>query len=327
MIACFVLVSHIEIVSAEDKPESPEASTPEVEEEVDESEIAFYSDRYIFRSKTLDDLILVVLVFERGRQEEGFYGEFFGAIFERNHWAFLEGNDKYAYASSDLKNIFPSYYANVEGTNVSGFVLGYDAGDYTIEISSGPVEEIVRPDEGPVIEKSIGVAEAVVTIHGKEHWGDLVHESLLWKGFNGLKRYKGLFKDYQAFYLKTDTGQQIYLHQNKSDRNTFKKKYDFSETLAPEVGVIFNQGKNVHTFKPPMSLTPIEQTTPPFALYKIPKRWEIEVDPELGSIFLWSRDNASINWLLGGYAIMAIEGIIKNNGEEERVWGFSEYYP
>ncbi len=291
------------------------------------SEVLFYSDRFIFRSEGLDDLMIVVFTFERGRQEEGYYGEFMGAIFERNRWAFFEGNDKYSYASSDLKKIFPSYYAQIEGSDESGFQLDYDGGDYTVKVSSGPVQEISHPQSSVVLDKKIGVAEAVLTVHGKEHWGDLVHESLFWKGFNGLRRYKGLYKDYQGFYLKSEAGQQIYFHKNSADQRAFLEKYAFSESPLPEDGVIYHQNKEVRQFDTPIALNTIDRKMPPFAIYKIPERWEVIVNPEFGSLFIWARKKISINWLLGGYVMMAIEGVIKNGEQEERLWGFAEYFP
>ncbi len=298
----------------------------EKEEETTEG-LVFYSDRFIFRSNTLDDLTIVVFTFERGRQEEGFYGEFMGAIFERNRWAFFEGNDKYAYASSDLKNIFPSYYAKVGGSSVSGFQMEYDGGDFTIKVSSGPEKELLHTQNGATLNKKMGIAEAVMTVHGKEHWGDLIHESLFWKGFNGLRRYNGLFKDYQGFYLRSEEGQQIYFHKNSADQNAFKTRYNLPEALLQETGVVLHQDKAPLHFEKPIRLNPIERSTPPFALYKIPKRWEVVVNPEYGSLFLWSRKKKSINWLLGGYVIMAIEGVIKHSEKEERLWGFAEYFP
>lgn len=326
-LACSVLVGSLSSAEAAEEPGlSPTPDSSEVQE-ASPPEIVFYSDRFIFRSKGLDDLMIVVFAFERGRQEEGYYGEFLGAIFERNRWAFFEGNDKYAYASPDLKKIFPSYYAKVDGSPVSGFQLEYDGGDFTVKVSSGPVQEVTHPQSSAVLDKKIGVAEAVLTVHGREHWGDLIHESLFWKGFNGLRRYKGLYKNYQGFYLKSEEGQQIYFHKNSADRRAFLKKYAFSESPLSEAGVIFYQNKEVHRFTTPIALTEIDRTMPPFALYKIPERWEVTVNPHYGSLFLWSRKKLSINWLLGGYVVMAIEGVLKNGETEERFWGFAEYFP
>jgi len=48
----------------------------------------------------------------------------------------------------------------------------------------------------------------------------------------------------------------------------------------------------------------------------------------LGHFFCGHAEKASINWVVGGYVVMAVEGVIKNGkGGEERIWGFSEYFP
>jgi hypothetical protein len=121
-------------------------------------------------------------------------------------------------------------------------------------------------------------------------------------------------------------GRQIYFHQNKADRGQFLKKYNFSETLQNEGGVILS-GKNItHSFKPPIQLTTLKKVTPPFAFYTVPQRWRVEV-PSLGTFFVWSRLRISKHWIFGGYHLMAVEGVMKDGPEEERIWGFAEYYP
>lgn len=317
-------------VSAENV-ESLDASQAVLDDgDISPDETIFYQDRFIFKNKSVDDLFIVVFAFERGRQKEGYYGEFFGAVFEQMQWSFFEGNGNYSYASSDLETIFPSYYARVEGSAVSGFVVEYDGGDYTVKLSSGPVQSVYTVFESETLNKHTGIAEAVVTVDGKEYWGDLVHETLSWKGFEGLTRHKGLYKNYEAFYLKTEDGRQIFFHKNRADRQGFLKKYHLADTLKAEGGVVLEGLKTLYTFQPPIVLSSTSRVTPPFALYTVPERWEVPINADFGSLFLWTRARASINWVLGGYLIMAIEGVIKKEGMEEegeRVRGFAEYFP
>lgn len=311
--------------------ESPDASQAVLDDgNISPDETIFYQDRFIFKNKSVDDLFIVVFAFERGRQKEGYYGEFFGAVFEQMQWSFFEGNGNYSYASSNLETIFPSYYAKVEGSAVSGFVVEYDGGDYTVKLSSGPVHSVYTVFESETLNKHTGIAEAVVTVDGKEYWGDLVHETLSWKGFEGLTRHKGLYKNYEAFYLKTEDGRQIFFHKNRADRQGFLKKYHLLDTLKAEGGVVLEGLKTLYTFEPPIVLSSTSRVTPPFALYTVPERWEVPINADFGSLFLWTRARASINWVLGGYFIMAIEGVIKKEGMEgegERVRGFAEYFP
>ena len=80
-----------------------------------EPETRYYSDRFVFRSKEVDDLTLVILNFSRGKEGEKYYGEFFGAVFTQTGWWFLEGNDKYFYKPGNLEIIQPSYFAKADG--------------------------------------------------------------------------------------------------------------------------------------------------------------------------------------------------------------------
>ncbi len=310
-------------VVVENSP-SPEHTSQNPEQ----AETALYSDRFIFRSKNIDDLVVVLFTFERGTHEGRYYWEFFGAVFEKNHWSFLEGNNKYISADTDLSMIYPSYYAKAEGSAVSGFMIAYDGGDYTLNLSSGPVHPFYQPHNSSTLKKTMGSAEAVLTFKGTEYWGDLIHESLFWKGFNGLTRYKELYKEYQAFYLKTNSGYQVYFHKDSADQQVLLEKYRFLEVPESEGGVITLDQETLHAFKPPLSLSVTESASPPFALYTVPERWEVNINPDIGSLFLWTRGKASINWVVGGYVVMAVEGVIKNGkGGEERIWGFSEYFP
>ncbi|MFQ5949582.1 MAG: hypothetical protein ACE5J1_02725, partial [Nitrospiria bacterium] len=194
------------------------------------------------------------------------------------------------------------------------------------KLSSGPVRPLYISDDGPNLKKKVGVAEAVATLHGNEYWGELIHEPVVWVGFNGLKRYKGLYKEYQGFYLATAAGRQVYFHQNKADRARFLRQNNFSETLQEEGGVIQSDNEIIHTFKSPIPVTPLKRVTPPFAFYTVPQRWRIEAS-SIGTFFIWSREKISKNWIFGGYYLMAIEGIMKSESGEERVWGFAEYFP
>jgi len=290
-----------------------------------EGEASYRSDRFIFRGNDVDNFLLIILNFGRGSKEISLWGEFFGAVFYKNAWSFLEGNDKYFYRGKDLEKIQPSYFAKAEGSPVSGFRLQYDGGDFTINISSGPVSPLYVSDKGENLKRSIGFSEAVVTLKGVEYWGELLHEPLTWKGFDALKKYKGLYTEYQGFYLRTVKGRQIYFHRNKADRNQFLKKYSFSETLQNEGGVILFEDRVTHEFAAPIPITTLKEFTPPFSFYSVPQRWRIEV-PTFGTFFVWSRADISKDWIIGGYHLMAVEGVMKDGAEEERIWGFAEYF-
>lgn len=290
-----------------------------------ESDPLFYSDRFVFRSKNVDELTLIILTFERGKDGPRYYGEFFGAVYHRNSWSFLEGNDKYFYRPADLQTIQPSYFAKAEGTPVSGFRLHYDGGDVTLSIASGPIQPLYVSNNGPELKKKVGWAEAVATLRGKEIWGELMHEPMIWNGYNGLKQYSGLHKESQTFYLTTEKGKEIYFHQNKFDLKAFIDQHHFSETPRAEGGAVASNSQTIFTFTPPIPLAFLKRITPPFAFYSIPERWQVDLPP-LGTFFLWSRGRASKNWMFGGHYWIAIEGILKGP-DNERIWGLAEYIP
>jgi hypothetical protein len=116
------------------------------------------------------------------------------------------------------------------------------------------------------------------------------------------------------------------LHRNKADGGAFLKHHRLPETLLPEGGLIRSGPGSTLTFKPPISVDTLNAIHPFFATYTLPQRWKIEA-PSVGTFYVWSRENASKNWIWGGYYLMAIEGILKSETGEERVWGIAEYIP
>ncbi len=286
------------------------------------TDTVYYSDRFVFRSKDVNAPVLALLNFERGRDRGRYYGEFSGAIYDQNRWRHFEGNDKYPYRAGDLQTIQPSYYARATGSAESGFRLRYDGGDVTLNIASGPTRLLSVPNPGRMLTSTLGSAEALLVIRGKEVWGDLLHEPLRWKGFNGSQQYAHLFREYHRFYLVTESGQEINFHHNNADRQMFLSRYHLTETFQTNGGFI--QAGAIHPFTP--QITPIHTLRPGLAFYTVPDRWRVEA-PQFGTLHLWARDMAVRNWLFGGYYLMTIEGVIRNGAREERVWGLAEYIP
>ncbi len=293
-----------------------------------ESNSAYYSDRFVFRGKDVQNLVVAVLNFDRGYDGSSYHGEFFGSVFHNHQWSFLEGNGMYRHPSKDLSIIQPSYFARATGTPQTGFKVRYDGGDLTFTLGSALERVIYMPDHGHKIRRSIAVAEAVLTLGGRVHHGEMIHEPLIWKGFDRTRRHKGLFREYQGFYLLTEQGREIYLYQNKADIAQVMKNHHFSEMLSPEGGVSVLPRQRPLLLPRPFSVQVTERTRPAFAFYTIPQRWEITTSD--GVLYLWSRKKIAKNWFYGGYYLMVVEGVLKRKEQpatNERVWGVAEYVP
>lgn len=294
------------------------------------TEVPYYSDRFVFLGNRLDNLVVVIFNFNRGWTGEKPYGEFSGALFYQGKWSYLEGSDLYPYpkdhAGRDLTRIEPSYYAKAIGSAASGFKLRYDGGDHTLGIASGPVSPRYLPHNSPTLKSSVGTSEALLTLHGREYWGRMIHEPLVWSGFNGLKRYRGLFKEYHRFYLLTEAGEEVYFYRNRSDRADFIRQSALRDTFHPEGGVVISSD-GVKPLQPPLQLQTVESSRPFFSFFPLPTRWKMAVGPT-GVLHLWSRGHAARGWFFGGYHLMAIEGILETAGAADvRVWGMAEYVP
>jgi len=289
-------------------------------------ETPYYSDRFVFQGGEVDDLVLVILNFNRGQVGPKPYGEFFGALFHKGRWSYLEGNDLYPYRAGDLRNIQSSYYARVTGAAASGFKLRYDGGDHTFDLACAPMRTLDTSHVGPTLKSSVSSAEAWLRVRGNVYWGRMIHEPLVWTGFHGLKKYRGLFEAYHRFYLTTAAGREVYFYQNKSDRVKFLSQYDLVDTFQPEGGVMVTAGGVIDRFPQPIALRIVLMARSFLSFFPVPERWEVDASP-LGTFSLWSRGQAEKGWFLGGYHLIAIEGILKTGAAEERVWGLAEYIP
>jgi hypothetical protein len=293
------------------------------------NEVPYYSDRFVFLGNRLDNLVVVLFNFNRGWTGEKPYGEFTGALFYQGKWSYLEGSDLYPYpkghAGNDLTQIQPSYYAKVLGSATSGFKLRYDGGDHTLDLSSGPIRPRYLPHDSPTLKSSVGSSEALLVIHGREYWGKMIHEPLVWSGFNGLKQYRGLFKEYHRFYLLTDHGAEIYFYKNRFNRSEFIDRSTLSDPFRPEGGAMMTPA-DIQIFQAPVSLRTMESIRPFFSFFSLPTRWEMAVE-STGTFHLWSRGHAARGWFLGGYHLMAIEGTLETEWADARVWGLAEYVP
>ncbi len=282
----------------------------------------YYSDRFVFLGKDVNQPVLALLKFDRGRDRGRYYGEFYGALYDQGRWRYFEGNDKYPYRPGDLQTIQPSYYARAKGSVESGFRLRYDGGDATLNIASGPIQFLHVPNPGRTLTSTLGVAEALLAIRNQETWGDLFHEPLRWTGFNGLQRYAGLFKEYHRFYLITESGREMSFYHNNADRQAFLNRHHLTETFPTRGGVI--QSGAIYPFAP--QVLPMRNVRPGLAVYTVPDRWRVDAPP-FGTLHLWARDMGVRNWFFGGYYLMAIEGVFRYEGRDERVWGMAEYVP
>jgi hypothetical protein len=293
------------------------------------NEVPYYSDRFVFLGNHLDDLVAVIFNFNRGWTGEKPYGEFSGALFHQGRWSYLEGSDLYPYPKGhdgkDLAQIQPSYYAKVVGSATSGFKLRYDGGDHTLDLSSGPIHPRYFPHDSPTLKSSIGSSEALLVIRGREYWGKMIHEPLIWSGFNGLKQYRGLFKEYHRFYLLTDHGGEVYFYKNRFNRADFMRRSTLPDAFRPEGGVMISPA-GIEPFDLPIQLQIIESTRSFFSFFLLPTRWKMPVE-STGTFRLWSRGHAEKGWFLGGYHLMAIEGTLETDGTNARVWGMAEYVP
>ncbi len=290
------------------------------------SEVPYYSDRFVFLGNDVNDLVLVTLNFNRGKVGQKPYGEFSGAFFRKGRWTYLEGSDIYPYRAGDLQQIQPSYYARVVGSPTSGFKLHYDGGDQTMVLASGPIPPRYTHHGSKALRSSVGSGEALLTLSGKTYWGRMIHEPLVWMGFDGLKRYRGLFEAYHRFYLVGEGGREVYFYKNDFDRQAFLKKYPLAETLNAEGGFAISSEGAMNALPLPIALLTLQKARSIFALFSFPQRWEMRTPP-LGTLYLWSRGHATQNWFSGGHYLMAIEGVFKKERGEARMWGMAEYIP
>ena len=282
--------------------------------------LSYYSDYFSFIGRDSMGYVAFALDNNRGVDGSDYQAEHFGVLYDqRTGWIKLTGMGKYDNSDGVLVRIPDSSHFNFKGHLNSGFLI-HSKGNF-LTLKTEPIIVQMSESEGKR-NQMWGVAKATLLWKDREIPGRVIHEGLVYHGWNRLTRtYTDTWDNFQGFYLALDLGnpdtwRDLYLRSEGNGKNQRSKGFatpdDWSGLIQSTRFIAFDKAYN-------------------FGFYRWPQSWDMDVQhtdsggTKTGRLLLHqiSRKNQG-NWIIGGFAMTFVEGELVRNGKSVPVVGFVE---
>jgi len=276
--------------------------------------LEYYSDYFSFAGRDEKGHVAFAIDNNRGRDGDEYQAEHFLVFHdELEGWRKLKGNGLYGNEAGILEGIPDSPHFRFSGTAAEGFTIHSETNGLKL-ITKAIGKRISRKgDEGVYV---MGSDDAILELGNRTVKGRVIHEYLYRSGFNRLTRKSPTaFKDFHGIYLLVDGSGDLYFHHRKGTPTSISRNQD---------GFLFLDGAN--------TVLPFEKVTPSgyrlgLGLYRWPTRWEglVIIDGRPGTLSIrTSRSKRVKTWVIGGFVMSIVEGILKIDGKEYPLYGFAE---
>lgn len=251
----------------------------------------------------------------RGRDGKAWQAEHFVVLHDEHEgWVPLLGSGSYENSTNELEAVPSSSFFQIEGMPQSGMSIKSQLNDLTLSMSPVPIRLAREHDGGRYW---LGSAAAELQWNGRTIQGRVIYEYFMMPEFNRLSRtYWGLWKHFQGLYLVVEGLGDLYVHSQESDM------------MAPLVGTVSGFLAIQEETKPLQALQfTLLDHNQAWGLYRWPSAWglnwvnlsgigraQLEV-PEVKTMG---------NWVIGGFGMGIVQGIVHYNGKEYPVYGLAE---
>lgn len=290
-------------VSNSEVPSLPDAS------------LLYVSDYVSFVGDDAQGHVAFALDNNRGRDGESWQAEHFVVLHEEQEgWISLQGTGSYENSTHELQTIPPSSFFQIEGMPQTGMSIHSPPNNLTLSIEPIPIRFARDHEDGRYW---LGSAAAVLQWHDRTLKGRVIYEYFMMPEFNRLSRtYWGLWKHFQGLYLVVEGLGDLYVHSQESDM------------MAPLVGTVSGflavQGETEPLQALQVTLLDHNQA---WGLYRWPSAWGLNWVNKAGA----GRASLEIqefktmgNWVIGGFGMGIVHGIVHYNGQEYPAYGLAE---
>ena len=277
--------------------------------------LLYVSDYVSFVGEDTQGRVAFALDNNRGRDSESWQAEHFGVLHDEHEgWISLQGSGTYENSMHELQAIPSSSFFQFEGMPETGMSIISHPNNLTLSIESIPIR-LVREHEGG--RYWLGSAAAELHWNGRRLKGRVIYEYFMMPEFNRLSRtYWGLWKHFQGLYLVIEGLGDLYVHSQESDM------------MAPLVGTVSGflavQGETKPLQVLQVTLLDHNQA---WGLYRWPSAWGLNWVNKAGA----GRAQLEIqefktmgNWVIGGFGMGIVQGIVHYNGKDYPVYGLAE---
>jgi hypothetical protein len=284
--------------------------------------LTHYSDYLSFVGQDEKGYLLFALDSNRNVDGDEFQAEHFGVLYEQTQgWVDLVGTGEYPNHKGLLAGIPDSTAFQFSGHSTSGITVQSRINDLRLEIN--PLTTRLE-DNSATRRQNWGIAAAVLYWQGRIIPGRVIYEGLTQHNWDRQSLgYSDSGNNSQGFYLAIQNGspavwQDLYL-------GTAGKMGHLSK------GFFNPDREQASIFSPDLEVT---KKSWALGFYRWSKRWRMNLQqtatseglaPPFASLELKqiSRKNLS-NWVIGGFAMSVVEGILEINGQQTKVLGFAE---
>jgi len=289
-------------------------SSPEVPALPDTS-LLYVSDYISFVGEDSQGRVAFALDNNRGRDGESWQAEHFVVLHDEHEgWIALQGTGSYDNSTHELQTIPPSSFFQIDGLPQTGMSIISHPNNLILSIEPIPIR-LAREYEGG--RYWLGSAAAELQWNNRTMKGRIIYEYFMMPEFNRLSRtYWGLWKHFQGLYIVVEGLGDLYIHSQESDM------------LAPLVGTLEGflaiQGETEPFKVLQVTLLDHDQA---WGLYRWPSSWGINWVSQAGAghARLQIQEFKTMgNWVIGGFAMGIVHGIVHYNGKDYPAYGFAE---
>jgi len=294
--------------------EESSASSQEVPD-LPDAALLYVSDYVSFIGEDAQGHVAFALDNNRGRDGDSWQAEHFVVLHDEHQgWVSLEGTGAYENSTHELQTIPPSSFFQIEGMPQTGLSIKSTPNNLTLSIEPIPIR-FAREHEGG--RYWLGSAAAVLQWQDRTLKGRVIYEYFMMPEFNRLSRtYWGLWKHFQGLYLVVQGLGDLYVHSQESDM------------MAPLVGTVSGflavRGKTESLQVLQVTLLDHNQA---WGLYRWPSAWGLNWVNKAGA----GRAQFEIhdlktmgNWVIGGFGMGIVHGIVHYNGQDYPAYGLAE---
>jgi hypothetical protein len=309
-----VIGSFLLVLSPRLNAESPPPADAPLEN-LPASTLIYVSDYFSFIGQDSQGHVAFALDNNRGRDGDSYQAEHFLVLHdERQGWITLAGNGPYDNGKKELSAIPDSPAFQFQGTPRTGMTITSDQNQLALRIAPIPLRTGHQHNGAATW---MGSAPAILSWKGRILEGRVIYEYVMLPDFNRLTRtYWGVWKEFQGLYLMADRSDDVYVHNQRSER------------IAPLVGRLAGFAA-FNDVTEPMKDLKVEPLDREWALgfYRWPKAWRITWTGPSGPALLTlaqSERNRIANWVIGGFSMGIVRGELEYAGQKQSVYGLAE---
>jgi len=289
---------------------------------VKDGDVVYVSDYFSFASVDGGRPIAFALDTNRGRAGEAYQAEHFVTLYDgAQGWVDIPGYADYPNDREALLDLPSSPYFTFAGASLGPVTITSTEAPLVLEVGA-ITPYFLRQDASVLF--SLGSAAATLQWQGRRIPGRVIYEYLVMRGSNRLSRMglRGLIDalgsspNFQGLYLASADGQDLYLQLSLSS----------AASALTEPLVAFHTERDAEV--PMRNLTlEISDYEPALGFYRWPVGWRAVWDTTCGRATLEvAADSRQIekNWVIGGFGMEALSGVLSCEGREVPVFGFGE---